>query len=70
MSDPNARPGSPRAVTWARILLFVPFIAMLWVPSYNSIDPAVAGIPFFYWYQLAWILVSAVINAIVYVMER
>ncbi len=51
---------------WASLLLVIPFIAMLWVPSYNFVSPGFAGIPFFYWYQFLWIVVSAVITAIVY----
>jgi len=59
-----------RPLPWARLLLLVPFVAMLWVSSYNAVEPMVAGIPFFYWYQLGWILLSAVIIAFVYAMER
>jgi hypothetical protein len=60
----------PRAASWARLLLVLPFIAMLWVPSYNSVEPTLAGIPFFYWYQLAWVILSSVIIAIVHLAER
>jgi hypothetical protein len=30
----------------------------------------VAGIPFFYWYQLLWVVIGAVLIAIVYAVER
>ncbi len=59
-----------RPVGWARLLLLIPFIAVLWVPFYNSIEPALAGVPFFYWYQLLWIIVGAVIIIIVYRLEH
>ena len=59
-----------RVVVWARLLLIVPFVAVLWVSSYNSTEPMWAGIPFFYWYQLLWVIVSALIIGFVYVMER
>jgi hypothetical protein len=59
-----------RRVLWARLLLAVPFVAMLWVSSYNSAEPMVAGIPFFYWYQLLWILIGAALIAVVYALER
>ncbi len=55
---------------WARLLLLLPFLGMLWVSSYNSVEPTVAGVPFFYWYQLLWVLLSAAIVAVVYVTER
>jgi len=68
MSEPQT--SAPHRATWARLLLLVPFVAMLWVPSYDSVDPAVAGVPFFYWYQLAWVVISALIIGFVYVVER
>jgi hypothetical protein len=42
------------------------FVPSLWVPFYNSAGPALAGIPFFYWFQLALVFVSAVVTAVVY----
>jgi hypothetical protein len=51
---------------WARLLFIIPFVVMLWVPSYNRLEPDLGGIPFFYWYQLLWILLGAVIVGIVY----
>jgi hypothetical protein len=59
-----------RPVAWARLILLIPFVAMLWVSSYNSVEPAWAGVPFFYWYQLLWIIISAVLVAVVYRLER
>lgn len=43
------------------LLLLLPFAAMLWVPSYNRVEPELAGIPFFYWYQMLWIVLGALI---------
>lgn len=51
-------------------LLVIPWIAMIWVPSYNKVDPQLWGFPFFYWYQLFWVLVSAVITALVYLKTK
>jgi len=59
-----------RPVAWARLLLLIPFVAVLWVPFYNSGEPAWAGIPFFYWYQLLWVILGAVIIAVVYRLEH
>ncbi len=61
-SQPHERPGR----AWWYLLLVIPFIAMLWVPSYNFVSPAFAGIPFFYWYQFLWVVISAILTAIVY----
>jgi hypothetical protein len=52
------------------LLLLVPYLAMLWVASYNSVEPVWAGIPFFYWYQLLWILIGSVLTVIVYFATR
>jgi hypothetical protein len=53
-----------------RLLLLIPVVGALWVPFYNSTEPSLGGIPFFYWFQLAWILVGAVCVLIVYALEQ
>src|SRR4029077_12640534 len=54
---------------WPRLLLLIPFFAVLWVPFYNRLEPALGGVPFFYWYQLAWILIGALLVLVVYLIE-
>lgn len=54
---------------WPRLILIIPFLVVLWVPSYNRLEPALGGVPFFYWYQLAWILIGAALVLVVYVIE-
>jgi len=46
---------------WWLLLLLIPFVALLWVPFYNRLDPAIFGIPFFYWYQFVWVILTSVI---------
>ena len=48
------------------VCLIAPFVAMLWVGSYAKTDPAFIGIPFFSWYQMAWVLISTVLTMIAY----
>ncbi len=48
-----------------RLLLLLPFIGLLWVPFYDMREPALFGFPFFYWYQLAWVPVTALIAFVV-----
>jgi len=67
MARDKRRQGGTRP--WQRLLFVIPFLAMLWVPSYNRIEPELAGIPFFYWYQLLWILLGAAIVGIVYAID-
>ena len=42
-------------------LLLLPFAALLIVPFYNFSVPALFGFPFFYWYQFAWVPVTALL---------
>ncbi|AWW37669.1 MULTISPECIES: DUF3311 domain-containing protein [Streptomyces] len=67
----QAPPTSGEAVvTPVRVIialcLTAPFVAMLWVGSYAKTDPAFIGIPFFYWYQMAWVVISTVLTMIAY----
>ncbi|WP_405882380.1 DUF3311 domain-containing protein [Streptomyces sp. NBC_01136] len=48
------------------LCLLAPFIAMLWVGSYAKTDPAFIGIPFFYWYQMLWVLISTALTMTAY----
>ncbi|MCZ9347579.1 DUF3311 domain-containing protein [Streptomyces sp. TRM76130] len=65
-----ARTGREPVVTPTRVIiglcLVAPFVAMLWVSSYARTDPAFIGIPFFYWYQMAWVLISTALTVIAY----
>jgi hypothetical protein len=51
---------------WFRLLLLIPFIVLLWPPFYNFRTPELFGFPFFYWFQLLWVLITAIITAFVY----
>ncbi len=64
------QPGPEPKRHWLRVLFVLPFIAMLWVSSYNRLTPELFGFPFYYWYQLAWVVISAAIAAIIYNAER
>lgn len=52
------------------LLLLIPFVATLWVPFYNSVEPELFGVPFFYWYQFLWIAIGAALTAFVYFVTR
>ncbi|MEU9476958.1 DUF3311 domain-containing protein [Streptomyces sp. NPDC048191] len=66
-STPEVR---PPVVTPVRVIialcLVAPFVAMLWVGSYAKADPAFIGIPFFYWYQMLWVLISTALTITAY----
>jgi hypothetical protein len=65
------RPAAPEpAWSWWYLLLALPFVAMLWVPSYASVQPELLGVPFFYWYQFLWVIIGTVITGLVYALVR
>jgi len=63
-TDPH--PHERSGWSWWYLLLVIQFIAVLWPPFYNTVEPSWAGIPFFYWYQMLWVIIGAVLTAVVY----
>jgi len=55
---------------WWYWLLVIPFAATLLPPIYAREEPALFGFPFFYWYQIGWIVISAGIVYVVYARTR
>jgi hypothetical protein len=51
------------------LLLLVPFL-MLVVPWFNSDQPRLFGLPFFYWAQFAFVPIGVICVGLVYVMTR
>jgi Protein of unknown function (DUF3311) len=52
------------------LLLLLPFIGTLWVPFYARLDPRLFGIPFFYWYQIAWIVLGSLLIGAVLLLTQ
>jgi hypothetical protein len=48
----------------------LPFAALLFPGLYNRPDPALFGLPFFYWYQLLWVIITSALLGIVYLATR
>ena len=67
-----SRPGRARVATWIVIgvLLTAALAGTLWVPFYNQLTPAFRGFPFFYWYQLMWVPIIAILSGIAYLLSR
>ena len=49
-------------------LLAIPYPALLWVPFYNAVEPRFLGFPFFYTYQMAFVVLTAIITGIVFLI--
>jgi Na+/melibiose symporter-like transporter len=62
--------GNGHPSRWWYALLAFPLLGLLYPPLYATRDPELAGIPFFYWYQFAWVIVSAVLTLVVYLATR
>ena len=67
MTDRGA--GREGRVGWY-VLLLLQYVLSLCVPFYNSAEPYLAGIPFFYWYQLVWIPLGALLLYPIYRAEE
>jgi hypothetical protein len=52
------------------LLLLLPFVGTLWVPFYARLEPALLGIPFFYWYQIAWIVLGSLLIGAVLLLTK
>lgn len=69
----HARPRrSQRRGIWAviAVLLAAVLVGTLWVPLYNRTTPAWGGFPFFYWYQLLWVPVVALVSWCAYLLSK
>ncbi len=56
--------------SWWYLLFVVQIVVILWPPLYNKVEPTLIGLPFFYWFQLLWVIVSALFTAVVYWATR
>ncbi|HKZ11663.1 MAG TPA: DUF3311 domain-containing protein [Rhodanobacteraceae bacterium] len=63
---PNLRSTQPMPRKLTPWLLLIPFIALLCVPLYNRTQPTVAGFPFFYVWQFAWVVLAALLTWVVH----
>jgi hypothetical protein len=62
---PTRRTGAWILVT---ILLLVAVLGTLIVPIYTRSTPKLGSFPFFYWYQLVWVPVVALLTTICYLI--
>ncbi len=68
-ADParGRRPGALRR--WVAYALLLGECIVILVPSvYGRLTPKLFGIPFFYWFQLAWIIAAMVITGLAYLI--
>ncbi|MDP9882779.1 hypothetical protein J2W21_000258 [Sinomonas atrocyanea] len=74
MSEPNAptrdtptrAPARPVPYAVAGVLLAAAIVLPLVPQMYSFDQPRLGGMPFFYWYQLLWVPISAALSGIAY----
>jgi Protein of unknown function (DUF3311) len=47
-------------------LFLLPFVGTFFPWIYNTDSPELFGIPFFYWYQMAWVPLTVILTILVY----
>lgn len=55
---------------WWNLLLLVPFIATLFPGLYDTLEPHIFGMPFFYAYQLIWTIGCGVLLLVYITVTR
>jgi Protein of unknown function (DUF3311) len=73
-AKPLARPTGPQRTAKPRPadrsgwhwLLVIPVALPLFTPLYNRVEPRLIGLPFFYWCQLAFVVISMMIVGLVH----
>lgn len=70
MPQEDTRSTAPLVRVVVAVLLIAPFVVYLAVPSYAKVKPRLAGFPFFYWWQLLWVILTAVFVGLAYALTR
>jgi hypothetical protein len=70
MNNTGDKRGERSTWSWWYLLFLIQFVAVLWPPFYNKVEPAWLGMPFFYWYQLLCVILAAVVTAFIYVITE
>ncbi len=58
-ADDGVPPTDKTKMIAAGVLLLIPIIALMWVPSYARETPRLWGFPFFFWYQFLWVFICS-----------
>lgn len=68
---PTRGPARPLPYVISGILIAIAIVLPLVVPIYARSGPTLIGMPFFYWYQMLWVLIDAGLLWICYaIMSR
>jgi Protein of unknown function (DUF3311) len=70
MSQPGRSGRSPAVWAVVAVLLAIGVAGTLVVPLYARTGPRLGAFPFFYWYQLAWVPLVAILATVAYLLVR
>ena len=71
MSSPSRPPRLPAgSAVLVAVLLLIPCVALALVPTYSHETPRLWGWPFFFWYQVLWVLITPVLTYVAYVVIK
>ena len=68
MSKPSRHRLSPAVTVAVAALLAIPVLALVLVPIYARKGPELWGFPFFYWYQMLWVLLCGLFTGAAYLL--
>lgn len=60
-------PKRNRSLNW---FLLIPVIAVVFPNFFNFREPSIGGVPFFYWYQILWVFLTAGLTWILFRREE
>ena len=64
-------PPANRPLLWfAGLLVLIPLVALVPVGWYSRRDPELGGFPFFVWYQLLWVFLTASCTGVAYLVVQ
>jgi Protein of unknown function (DUF3311) len=66
---PEIRKTASKRRYWAWLLV-VPLVLLIYPGMYARMTPELFGFPFFYWYQLAVVIATALLTGAVYWLTR
>ena len=64
--SPTRGPAKPLPYVISGVLLVAAIVLPLLVPMYAHADPHLFNFPFFYWYQMMWVPICAILIGISY----
>ena len=63
-------PANKGMLAAAGVCLVIPIIALMWVGTYAKDGPKLGAFPFFIWYQMMWVFITAALTYTAYLLVR